>query len=234
MSADASSPLQFLLVSADKMTPAAAREGLKDIGTIESVPSANEAAEFVQTRRIDGVIVDLDLKSALKLIGEMRHGKNARAFAFVCVNNDAESAVALKGGANALLTKPLSAQLISATVGAFRSIIVSERRRYRRHDVRLPVVVILAEHTYQGIVENISQGGMAVRLPCLLPESSVIDFSFDLDSGPTIEGSAQMKWANREGVAGMVFRKLPARSKSELMQWLARLAARDGHSIPDR
>jgi hypothetical protein len=155
----------------------------------------------------------------------MRRTKNARAFAFVCVNNEAESAVALRGGANALLTRPLSADGISARVNAFKSIIASERRRYQRHDVTLPVVVATGENTYQGIIENISQGGMAVRLPCLLPASSLVEFSFDLESGATIEGYAQLRWANGQGVTGMEFRDLPTKSKSDLATWLRAQAA---------
>ena len=81
------------------------------------------------------------------------------------------------------------------------------------------------ESTYQGIVENISQGGMAVRLPCLLPTSSLVEFSFDLESGATIEGSAQVRWASNVVVVGMEFRSLPATSRDELTNWMKSLSA---------
>ena len=213
--------LDFLLVSTDKSAQQAAQAALKQVGgTIECATSASAARDFIKSHRIDGLIVDIDLKSTLEVIAEMRRSKNARAFAFVCVKNEAESAVALKGGANALLTKPLTTEAISSNVNTFRSIILSERRRYTRHEVTLPVTITSSEHTYQGIVENISQGGMAVRLPCLLPESSIVDFSFDLDIGATIEGSAQLRWADAESLTGMAFHKLPEKCKSELMDWL--------------
>jgi hypothetical protein len=91
--------------------------------------------------------------------------------------------------------------------------------------VTLPIVISLAENSYQGIVENISQGGMAVRLPCLLPTSAFVEFSFEPDPGVTIEGSAQLRWANRDGLSGMEFRTLPPRCKDELMAWLRELAS---------
>src|SRR6266496_842376 len=218
--------LEFLLVSGESSTQTAVQTALKDIGgALECKTSAEAARDFIKTHKLDSVILDVDIKSAMELIGHMRQSKNARAFAFVCVSNEAESAVALKCGANALLTKPLEVKSISSTVSSFRSIIASERRRYQRHDVTVPVVIGFNENTYQGIVENVSQGGMAVRLPCLLPNSSLVEFSFDLESGTTIEGCAQVRWANGAVVVGMEFRELPAKSKDELTAWLKDLSA---------
>lgn len=218
--------LEFLLVASEPITVNAVQIALSEVGvSFECAPSLDAARDLVTSRKVDGVILDVDIKTALDLIARMRRSKNARAFAFVCVKNDAEEAVALKGGANALLTKPLSAAAIAAKIGSFKSIIASERRRYRRHDVTLPVVITLAEIAYPGIVENISQGGMAVRMPCILPPASTVEFSFDLQSGISIEGSAQLRWASQDGLSGMEFRVLPPRCKDDLMNWLREQAA---------
>lgn len=218
--------LEFLLAASESFTVNAVQAALKEVGaSVERAPSIGAARDLVTSRKVDGVILDVDIKTALDLIARMRRSKNARAFAFVCVKNDAEEAVALKGGANALLSKPLNVEAIAAKIGSFKSIIASERRRYRRHDVTLPVVITLSEIAYPGIVENISQGGMAVRLPCLLPASSTVEFSFDLETGTSIEGSAQLRWASQDGLSGMEFRILPPRCKEELMNWLREQAA---------
>ncbi len=218
--------LEFLVVASEPSTVITVQSALKEVGaTTECAPSLDAARDLVITRKVDGIVLDIDIKNALDLITRMRRSKNARAFAFVCVKNDAEEAVALKGGANALLTKPLTVEAISAKIGSFKSIIASERRRYRRHDVTLPVVITLGGIAYPGIVENISQGGMAVRMPCLLPNSSTVEFSFDLESGVSVEGSAQLRWASQDGLSGMEFRILPPRCKDELMNWLREQAA---------
>ena len=218
--------LEFLLVASESFTATAVQAALQEVGaSLECSPSLDAARDLVASRKVDGVILDVDIKTALDLIARMRRSKNARAFAFVCVKNDAEEAVALKGGANALLNKPLSVEAIAAKIGSFKSIIASERRRYRRHDVTLPVVITLDGIAYPGIVENISQGGMAVRMPCLLPNSSTVEFSFDLESGISVEGSAQLRWASQDGLSGMEFRILPPRCKDELMNWLREQAA---------
>ena len=213
--------LEFLLVSNDSPATGTIRAALEDIGgRAECPPSLDAARDLIGRHKVDGVILDVDIKTALDFIVRMRSSKNARAFAFVCVNNDAEEAVALKGGATAILTKPLTLKAVSAKIGSFKSIILTERRRYQRFDVTLPVVVTLEDIGYPGIVENISQGGMAVRLPCLLPEASLVEFSFDLESGTTIEGCAQLRWASRDGLVGMEFRVVPPESRDDLMAWL--------------
>ena len=219
--------LHFLLVANESATRDLAQSALEEIGgNLECAASTEAAWDLFNSCKVDAVILDVDIRSALELVGQMRRTKNARAFTFVCVNNDAEEAVALKGGANALLKKPLSADGIYSSVSSFRSIIASERRRGQRYNVTLPVVVTFNQSTYPGIVENISQGGIAVRLPCLLPDSSIVKFSFNLESRIEIEGSAQLRWSNKFGVTGMEFRTLAPANKDGLLAWLSNQSAK--------
>jgi CheY-like chemotaxis protein len=220
--------LEFLLVSRDSSARGIVQAALEEVGAEAECPPSLEAAhELIVSRKVDGVILDVDIKTALDLIARMRRSKNARAFAFVCMNNDAEAAVALKGGATAFFTKPLCVKSIAATISSFKSIILTERRRYQRFDVTFPVLITLGDIGYPGLVENISQGGIAVRLPCLLPPGSLVELSFDLDSGKTIEGCAQLRWTGPDGLTGMEFRILPPKSRADLMAWL-----RDQASAP--
>jgi len=220
--------LEFLVVSSDSSAASIVQAALDEVGgRAECPPSLEAARELIISHKVDGVILDVDIKTALDLIRRMRRSKNARAFAFVCLKNDAEAAIALKGGATAFFTKPLHVKSIAAKISSFKSIILTERRRYQRFDVMLPVVITLGDIGYPGLAENISQGGIAVRLPCLLPPDSLVEFSFDLDSGTTIEGCARLRWASRDGLTGMEFRILPPKSKDDLMVWL-----RDQASAP--
>ena len=220
--------LEFLLVSSDRSSIGIIQSALDEVGgTAECPPSLEAARELIISRKVDGVILDVDIKTVLDLIMCMRWSKNARAFRFVCMKNDAEAAIALKGGATAFFTKPLTVESIATKISWFKSIILTERRRYQRFNVTLPVVITLGDIEYPGLVENISQGGFAVRLPCLLPSDAFVEFSFDLDARTTIEGCAQLKWAGYDGLAGMEFRGLPQNSKDALTAWL-----RDQGSAP--
>ena len=213
--------LEFLLVSSDRSTAGIIQSAMDQVGgTAECPPSLEAARELIVSRKVDGVILDVDLTTVLDLIIRMRWSKNARAFAFVCMKNDAEAAAALKGGATAFFTKPLTVESIATKISSFKSLILTERRRYQRFNVTLPVAITLGEIEYSGLVENISQGGFAVRLPCLLPSDSLVEFSFDLDACTTIQGCAQLKWVGCDGLAGMEFRALPQNSKDALMAWL--------------
>jgi ActR/RegA family two-component response regulator len=213
--------LQFLLVSSDRSTTGIIQSALDEVGGTAECPASLEAArQLIVSRKVDGVILDVDIKTVLDLIMRMRWSKNARAFAFVCMKSDAEAAVALKGGATAFFTKPLTVKSIATQISSFKSILLTERRRYQRFNVTWPVVITLGDIVYPGLVENVSQGGMAVRLPCLLPSGSIVEFSFDLDACTTIEGCAQLKWAGCDGLIGMEFRTLRQNSKDALMAWL--------------
>lgn len=218
-------PLEFLLVSNEYATQQILENASDAVSANLKCAELELASDLIKTHKIDAIILDVPIKFALDLVGKMRRTKNSRAFTFVCVNNEAEEAVALKAGANALLRKPLHPDTVSASVRSFQAIITSERRRYRRHWITTPVVVNCNDSTYPSMLENISEGGMAVHLPCLLPESSIVEFSFELDSATVIDGSAQLRWANRYGLAGLEFRNLEPQIKSALIAWLRERSA---------
>lgn len=214
-------PLEFLLISSEPDTRQIVEHASSAISAhLDCAEPVEQASDLIKTRKIDALILDVPIKSALEVLDKMRRTKNSRAFKFVCVRNEAEEAVALKAGANALLRKPLDPNSVSASVRSFQAIIISERRHYKRHAITAPVIIDCDGSTYPGILENISEGGMAVNLPCLLPESSIVKFSFELDSGIVIEGKAQLRWVNKHGRAGLEFRDIGSQSQSELVAWL--------------
>lgn len=220
------SPLEFLLVSNERATRQIIEDASDGVSAnLKCAEPVEVASDLIKARKLDAVILDVPIKFALEVLGKMRHTKNSRAFSFVCVKNDAEEAVALKAGANALLRKPLNLKTVSASVRSFQAIIASERRRYKRHGMTAPVTITCNGSTYPGMLENISQGGMAVHLPCLLPESASVEFSFELGPATVIEGKAQLRWTNKQGMTGLEFQNLDPKSRSELIAWLRSCSA---------
>ena len=72
--------LEFLLVSSEAFTVNAVGAALKDIGAVASYTRCTEeATRLIATEKVDGVILDVGIKSALDLIAGMRKSKNARA-----------------------------------------------------------------------------------------------------------------------------------------------------------
>lgn len=214
--------LQFLLVSDNHATLKIVKSALDGLGSGMNCSTSSGAARvYLSSHRVDGIIIDLPLDSAVDLIAAIRQtGANRRAFIFACHDNADASAEALKSGANALLRKPLEAEAIAASIKTFKGIMESERRRYFRYHVTIPVTMVSDGATVRAMMDNLSEGGMALSLKNPLERSSMVDFSFELPFGPRVAGQGQVMWANEKGLMGLEFRLLHEQSREHLVGWL--------------
>lgn len=214
--------LQFLLVSDDHSTLKIVQSALDSLGSnMTCSTSGGAAVVYLSSHRVDGIILDLPLSSALDVIATVRRtGANRRAFVFVCSGPGSETGEALKGGANVILQKPLDPAAVAASVKTFHGIMASERRRYFRHHVTIPVSFVADAVTQRAMMENLSEGGMAVTMRNPLARSSSAEFSFELPFGPRVAGQAQVMWINDAGLMGLEFRLLHGSSREHLMNWL--------------
>jgi len=219
----ASVQLEFLLVSADYPTLRAVKDGLKDLdANLGCMPTLESAREYIARRKIDGIILDLGMHSALELISHIRQGTaNPHAVIFACVRGRQESAAAMEAGANVLLQKPLKIEDIVSNVTAARELMARERRRYFRYPVVLPVMIEDDGTEQRGTMVNLSEGGMAARVARVPPRDSLVGFSFQLPTRPGIRGKGQVAWTSDEGVIGVRFEFLRGDGKEHLLSWLA-------------
>jgi ActR/RegA family two-component response regulator len=183
--------------------------------------SSGAARVYLSSHRVDGIIIDLPLDSAVDLIAAIRQsGANRRAFVFVCLESAGASADALKGGANVLLQKPLDPGAVASAVKTFQGIMESEQRRYFRYHVTIPVTLVTDSVTQRAMMDNLSEGGMALSMKTSPEPSAMVDFSFELPFGPRVAGQAQVMWKNQAGVMGLEFRLLHDQSRDHLVGWL--------------
>src|SRR5712692_6698596 len=68
-----------------------------------------------------------------------------------------------------------------------------------------PVPGLDQSHWARATMLNISETGMVVRAATRLACASLVDFSFELPSGPRISGKGEIAWANGEGGMGIGF-----------------------------
>ena len=214
--------LQFLLVSDNPSTLKSVKAAMDALGSsMNCSTSAGAARVYLSSHRVDGIILDLPLTSASELISSTRQsGTNRRAFIFVCVEKGQTSTDALRGGANVLLHKPLDPDVIASNVKTFHGIMESERRRYFRFHVTIPVTLTLNASTQRAMMENLSEGGMAVSIRNPLDRSALVEFSFELPFGPRVGGQGQVMWVNDKGIMGLEFRLLHQQSREHLSNWL--------------
>ena len=214
--------LQFLLVSDDHSSLKIVQTALDSLGSNMTCSTSGGAAlVYLSSHRVDGIILDLPLPSALDVIATIRRtGANRRAFVFLCLPEGRDPGEALQGGANVVLRKPLDAAAIVASIKTFRGIMESERRRYFRHHVTIPVSFVVDGSTQRAMMENLSEGGMAVTMRNPLARSSSVEFSFELPFGPRVAGQAQVMWMNDAGIMGLEFRLFHGSSREHLVDWL--------------
>lgn len=220
--------LEFLLVSKDHSVLKTVKQALHGIKANLSCSTSGGAARLHLSRhRLDAVIMDLDVAPAADLITFIRQSSpNRRALIFVCTDPSTAPA-ALKGGANVLLNRPLTAESIAANVHTFRNIMVCERRRYFRHQVTILISLTANGISHSAMIDNLSEGGAAIMLRNPFPRSTMIDFSFELPFGPRISGSAQVMWTNQQGIMGVEFRLLHDDGGEHLSKWLSSRALRE-------
>lgn len=215
--------LEFVLVSSDYATMQAVAKAVKKYNArFVLVPTAHEARECLNRRKIDGVFVDMEVPGALGLIESTRKGtSNSKAVIFACLVNAKESTQILAVGANFLLRKPLSEEAVAMHITISKELLLREQRRYFRHPVNLAVTLREGEPEQQGRITNLSGGGLAVRTVRPLKHGAVLDFTFELSLGVRISARGQVAWVNSEGMAGILLQTLRGKGSEQLDAWLA-------------
>lgn len=216
-------PLEFVLVSSDYATMQAVSKAVKRIGSkFVLVPTAHEARECLNRRKIDGLFVDMEVPGALGLIESTRRGvSNNKAVIFACFVNAKESAQILALGANFLLRKPLSEEGVAMHITISKELLLRERRRYFRHAVNLPVTLHEGLAEQQARITNLSGSGMALRTVKPLKQGAVLDFTFELSMGARISARGQVAWVNSERMAGIILQTFRGQGSELLEAWLA-------------
>ncbi len=214
--------LEFLLVSNNYKTLTAVTGGLKQFGaSFGFVPTTDSAREYLGRRKMDGIIVDLQVHGALDLIQAIRKGSSNRyAAVFACLESAQESPAALAAGANFFLHQPLTAESVLSHVTAAQTMMAQERRRFFRHPVSLPVFLAAGGAQQRAMMVNVSEGGMAVRVAKPLKDAAIVDFAFEFSFGHAISGKGRIAWSNREGMAGIEFQLFRGKGKEHLLHWL--------------
>jgi CheY-like chemotaxis protein len=215
--------LEFVLVSSDYATMTAVSKAVKQFGAkFVLVPTAHEARDCLNRRKIDGLFVDMEVPGALGLIESTRKGtSNSKAVIFACGASARDSAQILAVGANFLLRKPLTEESVGMHIAISKQLLVREQRRYFRHAVNFAVTLNDGTAEQQGRMTNLSGGGMALRTAKPLKHGAVLDFAFELALGMRLSGKGQVAWVNAEGMAGIVLQTLRGKGKEMLDGWLA-------------
>jgi hypothetical protein len=193
-------------------------------------PSTLSARDYISRRKIDGIIIDLNIEGALELVDGVRKGNSNRfSVVFACVRSPEEATSAIQAGANFVVHRPLTEEKMFQTLNAAAALMSSERRRYFRYALMVPVALKFGGVEMRATMSNLSEGGMAV---CCLSEKqagSDVNFSFNLPFGGVIHGKGEVAWINAEGLTGIKCHILHDNGHDSLSQWVKRRAFEPGN-----
>jgi len=198
--------LQTLLVSKDDLSAEALIKVLVQFGVVVDRSSAVDVAlARLSEERFDQVIVDFDSDfndpEAAKLLLESCRGAACEHHSPVTVAllHDASQIRSILGaGAHFILTKPIGQEQAQNTFRAATALLKRERRKSARVAVQVEIslrtgVSGTPESTVvEGILLDLSTGGMDVLAAQPLPSDSLVHASFALPGAGNIDGTADV------------------------------------------
>ncbi len=217
--------LESLLVSRDAELLGVLRPTLEKISVGIDVCRESQAGIGLLTKRkFDAVIIDCDdLQGASEVLRDLRRTpSNAKAVAFAVLNGKTTTQEAFQSGANFVLQKPLTPMHATRCFNAALNFMVRERRRYFRYSLEIPVRIKVANlPEFTATSTNLSEGGMALRIPGTLVKDTVAAIRFTLPASNTaLELKGQIAWTDEAGRSGIRFVEVPQSSQYQLDKWL--------------
>ena len=151
-------------------------------------------------------------------------GPDRNAPVTVALVHDASQIRSILGsGAHFILTKPISPEQAETTLRASTALLKRERRQSFRVAVQAAISMRTDEgDPLEGILLDLSAGGMDVLAAKPLPSAALVRFSFELpDGGAALEGDAEVAWGSANGQTGLRFLDMDPKMREQLGEWLA-------------
>jgi len=216
---------EALLVSPHEPSVRALAPELKKLGTrVERQRDPMAALNRLWRYRYDAVIVDCegegDEAEVMREVREAGQNRNAVTIALIGAQEDPDLAYAL--GAHFVLRKPLAAPRVRRMLRAAHSLILQERRRYRRIACAGPATVLCGAAEFRASLVDLSKGGVALRMERPPEKSDIVRLRFRLpDTTSLFHATAEVRWHSDRGLVGMTFQRLTALDRAHLQRWLA-------------
>jgi len=217
--------LQSLLLSSEDKTVRIFRRvlGGLDIG-VQQYSDTDSAVYSLTRQRFEAIILDCGKEgAAARMLASVRSapGNQHAIVAAVVDHIDPRNGLAME--ADLVLQKPVSFDQAYRRFRAARYLMKCECRRNRRVAVEFPVSLLGANaRTQRAVTSDISEGGMAVRLPRLCKKSSPVQLRFTLPGTDTVlDCTAELAWENAQSEAGFRFVGLSPEQRERLRVWLS-------------
>jgi c-di-GMP-binding flagellar brake protein YcgR len=219
--------LKALLLCSDEKIVRVLRRVLGDLDiAVELCANADTALRKLTRQRFEAIIVDCADDGANDVLRSARSAPcNKQAVAVAIV----EPIVGLKAvfdvGAHFVLYKPVSSERAKSSFRAARALMKSERRRWARVAVQIPIVIrsVGSGGNVKVNTIDLSEGGMAVKIGRGKRLSGQWQIAFTLPGTQTsLELPAEFAWEGTSDQAGLRFQQISPEATLRLREWLKR------------
>jgi CheY-like chemotaxis protein len=218
--------LKALVLCTDDKIMRVLRRVLSDLEVdIETCTDADSAVRRLTRSRFEAVVVDCaDEDLAARVLSSVRSAPcNKRAIAVAMIDGQTTVRSAFALGAHFVLYKPVNFERARSSFRAARALMKCERRRNVRVPIEFPVTLIAGADQQRITTLDISEGGMAVRVPRFVPRSRGVRIQFTLPGVDyVINCAAEVAWKNPGSHTGVRFLELSREPRQQLKIWLAR------------
>ncbi len=188
------------------------------------------AIELASRRHLDGMVVDCDVPESAKTLDQLRNSPaNKQTLMLAVVSDSMGEREAIELGADFALSHPVQQTRLYNILELAIPKMEREHRRYFRYQVDLPMRFrdTLEQSFIAGSIQNISEGGLAIKLAAPLKLKGVVLVEFDL---PSVEpqlfrGKAEIVWSD-SFTMGLRFLYIEKDAASYFHSWLNSLEAR--------
>jgi ActR/RegA family two-component response regulator len=213
-----------LLLSNDPQSSLVLQRVLEEFDVrAEVCDSPRTARTLLNTRPFESVIVDADtVRDGLSVINELAESRiNRGVFTVTLLRDGEQMKAAAEVGTTFMLHKPVPTEDARRIMRISRHMLARDSvRQYLR--LALPnLAYALLDEAKQILVENISEGGMAIQAEeQMLPGMRCrVRFTLPNDVNPIVS-EAQVMWSDPSGRAGLRFCQLESAMQQRLARWI--------------
>jgi CheY-like chemotaxis protein len=223
--------LECLILTGDPTLLADMRATLGSRGiSLQFRQDSESAVELASRRHLDGLVVDCDVSDSAKTLDRLRNSPaNKQTLILAVANGSTGEREAIELGADFALSKPVQHARLNNILELAVPKMEREHRRYFRYQVDLPVRFRdpLEQSFVVGSIQNISEGGLAIKLIDPIKLKGVVIVEFDL---PSVEpqlfhGKAEIVWSD-SFTMGLRFLYIEKDAAAYFRSWLNSLEAR--------
>jgi CheY-like chemotaxis protein len=223
--------LECLILTSDStvLTPLRASLGDHKVA-IQFRQDSESAIELVSRRHLDGLVVDCDdVSGGCGILTQVRNSSsNKQTLTLAIVNGTTNEHQAIDLGADFALGKPLQESRLHKILEVAIPRMEREHRRYFRYEANLPVRFRdpLGQSFASASIQNISEGGVAIKLadPSKVKGVVIVEFEIPSVEPQPFQAKAEIVWSD-SFVMGLRFLYIEKDSATGFHSWLNSLEA---------